>query len=391
MAKKRWHPREESSELVFAVCDRFLANMNELFGQAAETAKIAPAKKTMGAAAAVAQWLRKDRDRPDLTREKVYPLLWEAVRRGFLLPKPPRDQNVAKNIAFKYQIERFHHDESSIQVVDVHGQGAHQHVATQAADLVHELVKKLGEKKERVHIGLGPGISARIVAKRLGQLLAYDSDVRALTVHALSSAGLSLDDPDTAPVTFFRFFDDALADVNFVGLFTEAVVRCEDYQHVIEGPSVQASFDKKRDIDIVITAFNAAYGTGHNGQPTDHHCGILGNYLDAWDKQGETRRQLKSAGWVGHVQFLPYSGHGPIQQTAGIRAVVLFELDELVEMTRREDKYVVLMAGPCRQCGMVRSDALLPLLREEALRVWTHLVIDMETAKHVLRPGKATY
>lgn len=384
MARKRWHPHGESNELVFAVCDRFLANMARQFGQAEEGAD-EKAKKA-GAATAVADWLKADCMRPDLTREKVYPLLWEAVRRGYLLPKPPRERFVAKNIAFKHHCDRFQEDEDAIQVVDVHGREGHGHVAVHAADVVHDLIKKIGQTKRDVHLGLGPGISARIVAKRLGHLLAYDPDMPALTVHALSSAGLSLDDPDTAPVTFFRFFDDALGEVSFVGLFTEAVVRCEHYQQVIEGPSVRASFDKKQDIDIVVTTFNSAFRPGLDGRDEDHHCGILGNYLDAWDKRGETREALKEAGWVGHVQFLPYSRSGPIDQQAGIRAVVLFGLDELVAMAKTPGKYVVLMAGPCRECGMVRADSLVPLLEEESLRMWTHLIVDMDTAKQLLRP-----
>lgn len=386
MVKKRWHPQAETHELVFAVCDRFLANVARQFdpadGPADEKAKKA------GAAAAVAEWLKTARARPDLTREKVYPLLWEAVRRGFLELKPPRDASLAKNIAFKHQIGRFQDDPEAIQVVDVHGREAHTYVALHAADLVHRLLKRLGEKKDRVHVGLGPGISARIVAKRLGQHLAYDPDLPDLTVHALSSAGLSLEDPDTAPVTFFRFFDDALVDVKFVGLFTEAVVRCEHYRQVVEGPSVRASFDKKHDIDVVITSFNSAFRPDATGQPEDHHCGILKNYLDAWDKHDESRKALKAAGWAGHVQFLPYSDDGPIHQEAGIRAVVLFELDELAEMARTPGKYVVLMGGPCRECGVVRADALVPLLEKESLRVWTHLVVDVDTARHLLRPKK---
>jgi len=107
--------------------------------------------------------------------------------------------------------------------------------------------------------------------------------------------------------------------------------------------------------------------------------------LNQWDENKKTRNALRQAGWVGDVQFLPYSQAGPIEQQAGIRTVALFELDELAQMARREDKYVVLLAGPCRECHMTRAQALRPLLAVPRLRVWTHLVTDIVTAQTLLR------
>lgn len=63
-----------------------------------------------------------------------------------------------------------------------------------------------------------------------------------------------------------------------------------------------------------------------------------------------------------------------------------FELSELVERAGSEDRYVVLLAGPCGECGRLKSDALEPLLENPKLRLWSHLVSDVDTISAVLRP-----
>jgi hypothetical protein len=67
-----------------------------------------------------------------------------------------------------------------------------------------------------------------------------------------------------------------------------------------------------------------------------------------------------------------------------VRAVTLFELSDLVRLARTEGKYVVLLGGPCGECGHTKTPALLPLLSEPDLRLWTHLLTDVETAKELL-------
>ncbi|MHC4404670.1 MAG: hypothetical protein ACYTG0_33880, partial [Planctomycetota bacterium] len=90
-SRRRWHPSQESDELVFAVCDRFLAQLGHQYGSPSEAAD----GSRRGAAAAIAEWLQEEWNRDDLTREKIYPLFWEAARRDFLLLRPPREQYLA--------------------------------------------------------------------------------------------------------------------------------------------------------------------------------------------------------------------------------------------------------------------------------------------------------
>jgi hypothetical protein len=393
-----WNPRLETNEFIFAACARFMDELGAKGGNGPAlksrasrestndkppSQRVARKAKKLGPAAAVADWLKREQGRP-ATREKIYPLLWEAFRRKILVLEPPPEEAVAEKVLYRYGLEQYLTEDADltpIRVVNVHGHEAHGHVAAAGARLVISLIKRLGKKKSRVHIGLGPGVSARRVAERVGRLLAYDDECPNLKIHALSSGGLTLDHPAIMPVTFFSCFDEARADVQYTGLFTEAVVWCKEYDRLIQNPSVRRAFDEKADIDIVITTFNAAYSP--EGKP--HNCGILANYLNEWDEGAQTRTALKRAGWVGDVQFLPYSEAGPIRQTAGIRTVALFELDELAEMARQEDKYVVLLAGPCRECHMTRAPALRPLLALPRLRVWTHVVTDIVTAQTMLR------
>ncbi len=86
MAKtKRWHPSQEGDEIIFAVCERFLAEVARRYEPRARGD--GGAKKA--SAAAVADYVQKRWNRRDLTREKSYPLFWEAARRNFLFFQPP--------------------------------------------------------------------------------------------------------------------------------------------------------------------------------------------------------------------------------------------------------------------------------------------------------------
>ena len=100
------------------------------------------------------------------------------------------------------------------------------------------------------------------------------------------------------------------------------------------------------------------------------------------EKQGQ--QLLRRHKWVGDVAYRPYSAKGPILQSTPTRAVTLFELSELVALSRQQDKHVVLASGPCRRCGRTREDALLPLLKNRQLKLWTHLVMDLGTAENLI-------
>jgi DNA-binding transcriptional regulator LsrR (DeoR family) len=332
-------------DILFEVCEQFFA------GKSADE---------------IARAVAADKEVP-FNRTQVYPALRAAVRRGFLLFNPPADRSLAQRLADRYGARL-----DQVRVLNVSGPAGLVHVAAAGGDLALTLVKELAQKRKRkqVHIGLGAGYTTMNVARRMGQRLRTEGDCPNLCLHALSS-GFSVADPLVAPVASFSFFTEALVEVQYVGLFAEAVVRWENYEQVKQLPGVEESFKRRKEIDVVITSLASADDDG----------GLLNMFMRN-DKAGE--RELRKAKWVGDVQFRPFSATGPILVDTHIRAVTLFEIADLVEMAKRSDKHVILIAGPARGTRGAKARALRCLLKEPSLRVWTHLVTDVATARAVL-------
>ena len=200
-----------------------------------------------------------------------------------------------------------------------------------------------------------------------------------MVLHALTS-GFHVDNPHTAPVAFFGLFRELQDQIGYVGLFAPSVVKAREYTKVKMQPGVKEGFDRKRDIDVVITSLASRKDDD----------GALNQFLR---DDARTQLLLEKHGWVGDVQYRPYSARGPIQQQTPTRAVTLFELDELVKLVKQNDKHVILTAGPCGRCGRTREDALLPLMNNPQLKLWTHLVLDLGTAEQLVdlaRPNVAS-
>lgn len=372
---KRWHPSQESDELVFAACSRFLSQLGTQF----DPHDTANDSERRGAATAVAEWLQQEWQREDLTREKIYPLFWEAARRHFLFLRPPRETDLAQRIAARYGLDEYRRDPESLLVVNTRGADAFKHVASVGADLVLSLIKRLGKKKRPVHIGLGAGFATMIVARRLAHLLHSDLDCPDLVLHALSAGGFLVDRPEKVPVTYFGYFDGALPKVEVVPLFSETVVPSNEYERVMQNPGVRNSLDRAAEIDIVVTSLASA---------KDEH-GLLGQYLEYLGRMESGTNALKRMvdnGWVGDVQFRPYTAEAAIIDDCPVKAVTLFEISDLVERAKTPDKYAVLLAGPCGECSRPKTDAIIPLLKQPNLRVWTHLVTDVDTGARLLSP-----
>lgn len=372
----RWHPSQENDELIFAVCDRFLSNLEESGG-----------KKEKGVNA-IAEWLQKTYNRPDLSREKIYPLFREAVRRKILLLQPPVEQVMSDRLEKCYQLADH---PGKISVVNVSGPSASSQVTSYAADQIINLIDSVFESKKKkaiaegkdpsqvkVHLGMGAGLATMLVAKRLANRVAVGEEAPNLVLHAISTGGFFIAEPHKAPITYFSYFDDIRSKVEYVALFSETVVRTSEYEKVRTNPGLRRCFERRHEIDIIVTSLANA----------DHEHGLLGQYL-AWLIQegllgNDVLDKMNEAGWVGDVQFRPYSKDGKLDEVCPVRAVALFELEDLVEMAKKEDKYVVLVGGPCGECGKLKTEALRPLLANEKLRLWTHLITDIRTANELL-------
>ncbi len=223
---KRWHPSQESDELVYAVCDRFLLQLAKHWTMPIRTRATNEGLRQ--------RWLLNGCEASGIARisavSESIPCSGMAVRRNFLFLKPPRERELARMIARQYELgQEIEEEWGAFQVVNARGPEAARHVTAAGADLVHALICRLGERREGpVHVGLGAGFSAMMVAKRLAHRVYSDLKCPGLVLHALSAGGFRVDEAHKSPITYFSYFDDALPTVQCVrGLYAEAVVAHE--------------------------------------------------------------------------------------------------------------------------------------------------------------------
>lgn len=348
--RRRTNYRHYPDEIIFTVCCEFAHGTG---------------------ASAIAEWLRRN-GYPQTSREQVYPMLSEGIDRSFLELHAPPEHDLRNQLA-----RRFPLGAADIRVVNVAGPTLDfiiDHVAAEAARLVMELIDQYGARKRPIHIGFGAGTTIKQVARRLSQLLDHEREVPHLVLHALGS-GFAPRDPSTSANTFFTFFEEAAARglIEYEGLLADVFVPWDDYQSVPERPGIREAFDAKEKIDIVITTITSA---------SDEH-GLLHRFMLLAPPEG--RKVLDDAGWVGDVLWRPFCQRGPIMSNTGIRAISVFELDELVRLAQTPDKHVIVVTGPCATCGRTRTDALMPILTQPGLRLCNHLVIDVATARELLK------
>lgn len=318
----------------------------------------------------IATWVRSTGYRA--TRERIFnPLLRMAIDRGIfqILATPEHDIGVALS-------DTYGHSAGDLHVVRAVQPEVREQVSLRAVEVIVELILELGQLKERVHIGLGGGVTIWETARLLAKRLAAEAFLPRLALHAISS-GFDIRDPRTAPITFMSDFYGLDTDIETFALFAPAIVDIADYKAVKDSPSVRESAREAKKIDIVITSLAAE---------TDEH-GALNRLGAVGRKQGFRKGPLRRAGWVGDVQYHPYSEVAPIEaDAAGARAVTLLELEELHDLAQAKNKHVVVIASPCATCKQPKTEAVRPLLESPQLKVWTKLVLDMRTAKQLLRP-----
>ena len=380
----RWHPSQESDELIFSICDHFFLQLGVSLGNSGSGTD--GEERQRGAAAAVAAWVHEELGRTDITREKVYPLFWEAFHRGFLMLQPPLEKGLADRLNSHFELAAH---PGEITVVNVGGSSAAKHVTATAADMIVSLIEKVFREKKKkfpndpekqaVHLGMGAGYAAMLVAKRLAQKVNSGEEIPTLVLHAISAGGFLPQEPHKAPTNYFGYFDPSVTHIKYVALFSETVVDNADYEKLKMNPGIRLSYEQRDEIDIIVTSLAAA----------DHEHGLLVQYLTHLVDQGylkpETLSDMRKAGWIGDVQFRPYSKEGPLKEVCPVRAVTLFELEDMVRLAKDNNgKYVVLVAGPCGECGASKRHALRPLLANDDLRLWTHLVTDSRTARELL-------
>ncbi|MDO5566692.1 MAG: sugar-binding domain-containing protein [Planctomycetia bacterium] len=382
----RWHPGNEPDDFVFSVCERFLQDQ----GRAFQDSALSGGDPTQQRASTIAKWVQETLKRPDISRERIYPILWEGTKRGFLRLVPPLEKMLSDRLRTKFDLP----ESSEITVVNVSDNEASSHVASVAADKVLELIQQVAQAKQQaspetkpddicVHLGMGAGYVSMLVATRLAKMISSGERCPALAIHAISAGGFFVKKPQRSPIAYFSYFEDGIHkhNIEYIAFFSETVLEADEYERVMKKPSLVNNFRRKDEIDIIVTSLAEA----------KHEHGLLRQYLyhlcDEDPRLKEQIQEMDKLGWIGDVQFRPYSADGPLTDCGTWRAVTLFELNELVNFVRPENrnKHVVLVGGPCGECGQLKTDALLPLLKNENLRVWNHLVTDASTANDLLK------
>lgn len=311
-----------------------------------------------------------------VSREQIYPLLREAVKCNLLALLPPRNQWMSEQIADRFLEGR---ERKRIHVVDVAADSAGELLPSHASKLIASKIQALGVLNERVRIGLCGGTMTMRVAQSLAAQLSSAESLPKLGFHTLT-AGYSVHNPRTAPITFLSFFSQLRTDIDYVGLFAPPVVATKEYDDVIRLPGVEESFKSAKQIDIIVTSLAKA---------GDKH-GELRQFLAiAGDRTKEALKALQERGWVGDLMYQPYSSGEPLANvTVHIRPVSLFDLEGLRKLAKKDNKYVVVVVGPCGVCGESKAKAVRPLLESPNLKVWTDLVMDLTTAEELLaEPG----
>lgn len=311
-----------------------------------------------------------------MTREQVYPTIEEAFERGYLRIAPPYNHALAQRIIDRYGSnvagERF-------RVSDVRVSTSRrnlQYVASNGADVVMELIDLLAATKDTVHVGIGAGTTSMYFARSLAQAVRGKKEVLPrLAIHALTS-GMDALAPERSPESFFGMFSQCGMKPEMVGMPAPPFVASNQYQQTLKNPAVKVAFEKKHEIDIVVTALASVH---------DEH-GCMRSLIDY--QGGESPSWMTRSRVIGDIQYRPFSEKGPVLERGSLRAITLFELAELREMVQQDGKYVVLIAGPCDVCGKTREAALKPVMVNDDLKVWSHLVCDLDTAEGLVAPWR---
>lgn len=319
----------------------------------------------------IAELLKREfpHDASKLTRETIYPLLQKALELGFLRLVPPLDEKLARDVESKFRCEA-----GSVRVVDSQAPASNANVSAAAADWAAELVQELHAKLGGIiGVGLGPGRATLDFSHAFSSCLRQNPSLPKLKLVAITAGGPARY-PEFASISFFNLFP-SISVQEKVGLFAETLVRSDAIQDIRTCPGCREAFEAIKDIHLVVTSM---------GDMQDEHA-----LLRMWYSDCPNRRNL--SWWreaVADIQYRPYGKDRFLKERPDeLRAVTLFELEDMVALAQRRDRHVILIA---RQCGLcephrTKASALLPILRHPEMRVFSRLVMDSPTAHELMQ------
>ena len=304
-----------------------------------------------------------------ITRETLYPLVELAAREHLVQLVPPVSQALRQQLVARFPGLR----EDEVEVVETTGQDDNAKVAALAAEKALAALVRIARTKpgEPVGLGLGPGRATLEFCRYLSPRLQMHDKALKLLLVAIT-AGCPATMLQNAPISFLNLFPEHLVQRK-LGLFAETLVRVGTFKHLSSHTGVKEAFAAKKDIDVVVTAMGDFY------DPDD----LLSIFLK---DSGQDLAALRKRGWLANVQYRPFTADGPAREAPrDLRAVTVFELEDLVKLAEKGSKEVILMARQCGICGRTRAEALRPLLANPTLKVFSTLILDAATARELLK------
>ena len=253
-----------------------------------------------------------------MNRQTVYPLVAEAVRRGFVRLTPPISQALRDRLAKQFRGL----DPKHLDVVKTTGPNDSAKVAAMAAERAFAAIVRIAREKggRPVGLGLGPGRATLQFCRLLSPLLEGHHEELKLRLVAIT-AGCPVRLLENAPISFLNLFPEHLVESK-LGLFAETLVPARELERIRDRIGVRDAFAAKPEIDLVVTAM------GDFDDPHD----LLALFLH---DSGQDLEALRRRGWLGNVQYRPFTADGPVKETAQeLRAVTVFELEDLVRMAK---------------------------------------------------------
>lgn len=140
-------------------------------------------------------------------------------------------------------------------------------------------------------------------------------------------------------------------------------------RRLLRDPEVRKIYEAARSVDIALV------GVGQIAEQTPGFCSLAESY-------GVSVKRLREFGVVGEINYQPVDVEGRIVDQPELRAlmhrVLSVEGGRLQELSRREDRWVVAVAG-----GRSKAEAVRGALRGRFMNV---LVTDEDVAQAVLKP-----
>jgi len=305
-----------------------------------------------------------------ISREDPYRMLSFAGQRGWLSCQPPLAFEMAEKIAKEYRW---------LKEVKVVRTGVSDDISFRVAEMLLDYVCKLSQarpQRSEVHIGFAGGRSLRKTARHFSEMLREPREnlPKGIVFHAIV-AGFNVTDPTTDPNGFFNYFagESALqVQTSFMGLPAPGIVKSSEMEGLRTISYMREAFNAAKEIDIVVTSVGGHFQEGHSG----FHSMLR-------KASPPTVEQIIKAGGIGDMMWQPLGKNGPLEVQTEMRAVTLMELGALPEFTRR-GKAVLLLLGPCGNCGGPKGDVLGSVLARK--NFITHLVVDSRSARELLEP-----